>query len=137
MSKGKREEYVIESCRTDGQPSRHAMRQSQFPTCSRPLTTSLFSTRSMTSRATQSAAKKWLGDKGTWPVLVTCAAAATLCTAQCVRYLSGHPDVTWSKQNRQDLFRYKEDTGAHWQSHRRKLATMHKNVINEAKGLNE
>uniref|UniRef100_M4BHX3 Uncharacterized protein n=1 Tax=Hyaloperonospora arabidopsidis (strain Emoy2) TaxID=559515 RepID=M4BHX3_HYAAE len=91
----------------------------------------------MAGRAAQSATKRWLGDKGTWPVLVTCVAAAGLCTAQCVRYLSGHPDVNWNKGNRQDLFRYKEDTGAGWQSHRRKIATMHKNAINEAKGLNE
>ncbi|KAG7384670.1 Transmembrane protein 65 [Phytophthora pseudosyringae] len=83
-----------------------------------------------------SATKRWLGDKGTWPVLVTCVAAAGLCTAQCVRYLAGHPDVNWNKENRQDIFRYKEDVGADWQSHRRKIATMHKNVINEAKGLN-
>ncbi|KAH7467167.1 hypothetical protein PRIC1_011213 [Phytophthora ramorum] len=90
----------------------------------------------MSGRVAQSAAKRWLGDKGTWPVLVTCVAASALCTAQCVRYLAGHPDVNWNKQNRQDIFRYKEDTGAEWQSHRRKIATMHKNVINEAKGLN-
>ncbi|KAG7396369.1 Transmembrane protein 65 [Phytophthora boehmeriae] len=83
-----------------------------------------------------SATKRWLGDKGTWPVLVTCVVATGICTAQCVRYLSGHPDVNWNKQNRQDIFRYKEDTGADWQSHRRKIATMHKNAINEAKGLN-
>ncbi|KAE9154619.1 hypothetical protein PF006_g1365 [Phytophthora fragariae] len=92
--------------------------------------------KTMAGRVAQSATKRWLGDKGTWPVLVTCVAAAGLCTAQCVRYLAGHPDVNWSKQNRQDMFRYKEDVGADWQSHRRKIATIHKNVVNEAKGLN-
>ncbi|CAI5708566.1 unnamed protein product [Hyaloperonospora brassicae] len=91
----------------------------------------------MAGRAAQTATKRWLGDKGTWPVLVTCVVASALCTAQCVRYLSGHPDVNWNKKNRQDLFRYKEDAGADWQLHRRKIATMHKNVVNEAKGLNE
>ncbi|KAG2524640.1 hypothetical protein BBO99_00002792 [Phytophthora kernoviae] len=93
--------------------------------------------KTMAGRVAQSATKRWLGDKGTWPVLVTCVVAAGICTAQCVRYLSGHPDVNWNKQNRQDIFRYKEDTGAEWQSHRRKIATMHKNVINESKGLNK
>ncbi|RLN95827.1 hypothetical protein BBJ28_00000724 [Nothophytophthora sp. Chile5] len=90
----------------------------------------------MSGRVAQSAAKRWLGDAGTWPVLVTCGVATALCTAQCVRYLAGHPDVNWNKENRQDIFRYKEGKGAEWQSHRRWIATLSKNQINEAKGLN-
>lgn len=86
-------------------------------------------------RVAQSATKRWLGDAGTYPVLITCAVATALCTYQCTRYLTGHPDVNWNKANRQDVFRYQSATGEDWQSHRRKIATMHRNVVNDSKNL--
>ncbi|TMW67633.1 hypothetical protein Poli38472_011253 [Pythium oligandrum] len=90
----------------------------------------------MAARAAQSTVKRWLGDAGTYPVLATCVIAAGLCTYQCTRYLVRHPDVNWNKTNRNNSLRYDGETGANWQSHRRWFATLSKNRINEAKGLN-
>ena len=86
-------------------------------------------------KVAQSTARRWLGDAGTYPILVTCAVATAVCTFQCVRYLAGHPDVSWNKQKRADIFRHDEKYGEGWQSHRRWFATIHKNVVNESKGL--
>lgn len=88
------------------------------------------------ARAARSVSQVWLGDKSAWPVIATCVLASGLATAHILRMSTKGPDVAWTKEKRGDLFRYKADEGADWSSHRRKIAVMHKNVINEAKGLN-
>jgi hypothetical protein len=89
----------------------------------------------MAAAAKASTVKRWLGDKGTYPVLITCVVAAGLCGFQCTRYLTGHPDVNWSKTNRMNTLKYDGEVGANWKSHRRWFATRHENAVNKAKGL--
>lgn len=86
-------------------------------------------------KVAQSAAKRWLGDAGTYPILITCVFATAVCGYQCTRMLTGHPDIAWNKEKRSDIFRHDSEYGADWQSHRRKVANWSKNVVNEAKGL--
>ncbi|DAZ92432.1 TPA: hypothetical protein N0F65_000216, partial [Lagenidium giganteum] len=92
----------------------------------------------MAQRFAQSSMKRWLGDAGTYPILVTCVFATAVCSFHCTRYLVGHPDVAWNKKDRTNngMHRYESEYGANWQSHRRWFATLYKNQINEAKGLN-
>jgi hypothetical protein len=86
-------------------------------------------------RVAKTAAQRWLGDAGTYPILVVCGIASVGCTLHSVRYLTGHPDVSFNKANRANLFKYDAETGANWQSHRRPFATLTRNVVNDAKGL--
>lgn len=87
------------------------------------------------AKVAQSAAKKWLGDAGTYPIIFTCVFATAVCGFQCTRMLTGSPDVAWSKEKRSATFKYDSEYGADWQAHRRKVAVWSKNVVNEAKGL--
>lgn len=87
------------------------------------------------AKVAQSAAKKWLGDAGTYPIIFTCVFATAVCGFQCTRMLVGHPDIAWNKEKRNDIFRHDSEYGANWQSHRRSVATWSKNAVNEAKGL--
>ncbi|CCI48418.1 hypothetical protein ABG067_006586 [Albugo candida] len=86
-------------------------------------------------RVVQSAIKRWLGDPGTYPIIVVCGFAGALCTYQCGRYLFGHPDISWNKTSRNNTLKHDPEVGEKWQSHRVGIATIRKNAVNEAKGL--
>lgn len=88
------------------------------------------------ARTAKTVAQTWLGDKSAWPVIATCVIASGLASAHILRLSTSSPDVAWTKEKRADLFRYTAEEGADWQSHRRGIATLSKNVINESKGLN-
>ena len=86
-------------------------------------------------RVVKTAAQRWLGDAGTYPIIVVCGVATAVCSFQCGRYLFGHPDVAWNKTNRSDfLKKYNAEDGS-WSSHRKTCATILRNTVNDAKGL--
>lgn len=85
----------------------------------------------MAARVAQSGIKRWLGDAGTYPVIATMAIAASLCTYQCTRYLTGHPDVAWNKEKRMSTIgRHDSEYGKSWQSHRSWFMNLQENAVN-------
>ncbi|KAE9078228.1 hypothetical protein PF010_g23208 [Phytophthora fragariae] len=57
--------------------------------------------------------------------------AMTAALGNCVRHLMSNPDVCVTKAKRDNFLHYSEEQGAEWQSKRRSLATIQKNVINQ------
>jgi hypothetical protein len=84
----------------------------------------------MSKRKATSFMATWLSDPAAYPIIGVIAGACSLSVFAGVRFLTMSPEVHWNKRNRMSPI-VDEINSKSWNSHRRALAFMHSNRINE------
>ena len=77
-------------------------------------------------------AKRWLTDPATYPIVGIVSLAVCGAGFQVARYSTRNPDVCFSKARREELFRFNDQEGSDWRSHRFRLANAQRNKINQS-----
>ncbi|TMW56012.1 hypothetical protein Poli38472_008660 [Pythium oligandrum] len=88
------------------------------------------------ARATRSGIsllKLWTTDKGTFPIVLIAAGAATAASVVATRYLFFNPDVYFDKERRFAHMHHDGDVGSRWRQFRFRFANYDRNPINQSR----
>ena len=87
--------------------------------------------------AMKTAARRWLSDPSTYPIMGIIACAVSGATYQVARYSLHNPDVQFRKQKRESIFHFNAAEGEAWRQHRFRFANAQRNPINQSEQFDD